>query len=143
MAAIKSIIAGRWNGYYEYDNSYDVSVRKVTFKMILEDSEENTFKGKCIDMEGELKNGGISKIEGFFENSFISFTKEYEFFEVDENGKQIKVRNTSKFLLTYIGHFDWLTKTFEGTWEILTDNEQDKGGNMIIAGAGKWKMSKA
>ncbi|MFL5740219.1 MAG: hypothetical protein ACJ75B_08375 [Flavisolibacter sp.] len=143
MAAIKSIIAGRWNGYYEHDNSYDVSVRKVTFKMVLEDSGENTFKGKCIDMEAELKNGGISRIEGFLENSFISFTKEYELFKLDENGKQIKAPPTSKFVLTYIGHFDWLTQTFEGTWEILTDNEQDKGGNMIIVGAGKWKMSKA
>ncbi len=142
MSTITSIIKGHWKGFYEYDSIYEVTVRKATFRMILDDLGNGRFRGKCIDLEGAGSNVDVATIEGYMENSFISFTKEYPiFFEKDENGNEIELKSTSKPLLTYMGQYDWLNKTFSGTWEILMDDEEDKGGNMIISGAGKWEMA--
>jgi hypothetical protein len=143
MSSITSIIKGHWSGFYEYDAIYNVGVSKATFRMILDDVGDGRFRGKCIDLEGAASNSGVANIKGFMENSFISFTKEYpRFFEKDKDGNQVEVKSGPKPLLNYIGHYDWLNKTFEGTWEILIDDETHKGGNMVVAGAGKWKMSK-
>ena len=141
MSTITSIIEGHWNGFYEYDSNYEVAVRKATFRMILNDLGNGRFSGKCIDLEGSGPKADLAAIEGYLENSFISFTKEYPvFFKTDEKGNEIEIKSNSKPLLTYMGQYDWLNKTFSGTWEILIDDEDDTGGNMIVAGAGKWKM---
>lgn len=143
MSLINFVIKGHWNGFYEYDSIYDVNSSKATFRMVLDDLGEGRFNGKCIDLEGAVSDSGVATIEGFMENSFISFTKEYPaFFEIDENGNRVEIKSNPKPLLTYTGHYDWLHKTFEGTWEILVDDETNKGANMVVAGAGKWKMSK-
>lgn len=127
----------------EYDSIYEVTSRKATFRMVLDDLGDGRFNGKCIDLEGAVSDSGVATIEGFMENSFISFTKEYPtFFEKDENGNEIEIKSNPKPLLTYIGHYDWLSKTFEGTWEILVNDKTNKGANMVVAGAGRWKMSK-
>jgi hypothetical protein len=111
MSSITSIIKGHWTGFYEYDAIYKMTVSKATFRMILHDLGEGKFNGKCIDLEGADSDSEVATIEGFMENSFISFTKEYpKFFEKDKNGNLIEIKSGSKPLLTYMGHYDWGTK---------------------------------
>jgi hypothetical protein len=114
MSVISSIVKGHWTGFYEYDSCYKATISKAAFRMILDDLGNGRFSGKCIDLESTGSNTGIATIEGYVEDSFISFTKEYPtFFETDESGSEIEITSTSKPLLTYMGQYDWLNKLFQ------------------------------
>lgn len=138
-------IAGQWYGYFSYGPEYgpELEGEKVIFSFLIEEVFNNQFKGKCIELEGMGASTEVSKIEGFLENEFISFRKEYlTNYLIDEFGNELKDEKSSLTRLSYTGHFDENTKTFAGSWEIWTNEVSFGEGAFVIIQTGNWEISK-
>jgi hypothetical protein len=144
MHVSNSIIEGQWEGYFTYGSIYgELGGQSVRFRMTLKHLGEGKFAGKCIELDGPGYNENIVHVEGFVEASFISFTKKYSsYHQFDEEGNSQVNRSAPEPLITYIGNYDWHRKIFSGKWEILADDELDKGADLIVIGLGTWQMTK-
>lgn len=87
------LLAGQWFGYFSYGPEYgdQLEGERVIFSLLIEQVFNNKFKGKCVELEGIGASTEVSFIEGYIENKFISFRKEYSnYFTIDEFGKEGK-----------------------------------------------------
>ena len=138
-------IAGQWFGSYSYGPEYGLKLEgeQVIFSILVDEVFNNQFKGKCIELEGLGASTEVSKIEGFIENNFISFTKEYPTnYYIDEFGKEVIVETEINNQLSYKGHYDEETKTFSGSWEIWRNVVSFGDSTSVNIGNGSWEFSK-
>jgi hypothetical protein len=141
----KLIISGQWYGYFSYGPQYgsELEGEKVIFSLLIDEVFNNKFKGKCIELNGIGASEEISKIEGFIENNFISFRKEYsEYFSIDTEGNTMKSEDSECHELSYEGTYNFVTKTFSGDWEIWFNEKAVGEYNYIQLGKGTWEISK-
>ena len=141
----KVSIAGQWYGYYNYGPEYgpELEGEKVIFSFLIEEVFNNQFKGKCIELEGIGASTEVSTIEGFLDNKFISFRKEYPTnFTMDEQGVEAKSEDYLSPRLSYNGQFNEKTNTFSGTWEIWSNERPAGEGAFVDIDTGDWEISK-
>ena len=136
---------GQWFGYYSYGEEYGPNLHgeKVIFSLLFDEIFNNKFKGKCIELSGIGAVEEISSIEGFIEDDFISFQKLYSGkYVIDEEGNSLETNDPSSHELSYEGKYDYLTKIFNGKWEIWLNDKSSGDLNYILIGSGDWEMSK-
>ena len=139
------VMAGQWYGYYSYGPEYGDKLEgeKVIFSLLIEEVFNNKFKGKCIELEGIGASTDVSTIEGFIENSFISFRKEYPtYYIIDERGKEIPYEEQLHPRLSYSGSYNPAKQTFYGSWEIWSYERPAGEETLVDIATGKWEISK-
>lgn len=136
---------GQWFGFYEYGEHYpeEVTGEKVIFSIHIEKLADNKFSGKCIELTGTHLIEEISFIEGFVEDNFISFQKNYKGkYGFDEEGRPVQPEDDFLHELNYEGQYDAVSGCFTGEWEIWQNDRLPGDLNYILTGAGYWEMSK-
>jgi hypothetical protein len=138
-------MTGQWVGFFEYGPEYGskISGERVQVRLFLKDSENGQFKGTCSDLEGLGSNFALSKIKGFIDDTFISFTKEYEQYQsFDEEGNIFPLLKGQSPRLSYNGLYDKVTKSFSGNWEMISNERLYYEGSLVRFVIGKWEMIK-
>jgi hypothetical protein len=140
----KNRVAGQWFGYFSYGPEYgpELEGEKVTFSLLIEELPSGQFRGKCIELKGIGANHEVSTINGFIENNFISFTKEYNTFKsIDEIGNEVDYKGSPP-RLSYKGHFNSYSQTFGGSWEIWANEEPYGDGAFVDVCTGLWEIGR-
>lgn len=138
-------LAGQWAGHFVYGPEFgpEMHGEKVQFRIFVDEFFNGRFKALCVDVEGFESNMDKAVINGFLEEDFISFTKEYPvYFVIDETGKKIKDSSGTKPRLSYEGHYNFRTKIFSGQWELWANEELACEGSVVDIFTGTWQMSK-
>jgi hypothetical protein len=137
-------ISGQWLGYFQYGPEYgDLYGEKVTFSFVLENLNNDQFYGKCYELEGVGVNPQVSIINGYIEDDFINFVKEYpEHFGIEQDGSFVKQKFNSKPILTYTGQYNHRTQSYQGTWEIEINLGPTIHGDLLDLCTGTWEMSR-
>lgn len=138
-------LAGQWFGFFTYGPEYGAFLvnEKVIFSILMEEVFNNQFKGKCIELEGIGASTELSTIEGFLENEFISFTKEYPVNNfIGEKGNTVDFEGRVSPRLSYKGQFNRFNQTFNGTWEIWSNEVPSGDGVFVNISTGTWEISK-
>jgi hypothetical protein len=138
-------LEGQWFGFYSYSEEYGetLSGEKVVMSLLFEKVFNNKFTGKCIELSGVGASEEISQIEGFIENDFISFKKEYQtYYQFEEDGTIKKIEDSGTHELSYEGVYDFDTKAFSGIWEIWFNERAHGEYNYVRIGEGTWELSK-
>ncbi|TWF40324.1 hypothetical protein FHW36_1046 [Chitinophaga polysaccharea] len=138
-------ITGQWQGYYIYGPEYGekLSGSKVNFELSLTDTGDNNFKETCHDMDSQISKNNPAVVKGLTEDDFISFTKEYDqFFTITEDNQVIANSRLKKPDLSYHGHYDPVSETFSGDWELLGREYAHPDGDYIEIATGTWEMKK-
>ena len=138
-------LAGQWFGFFNYGPEYGALLvnERVIFSILMEEVFNNKFKGKCIELEGIGASTELSTIEGFLENEFISFTKEYPNNSViDENGNEVIYDGALNVRLSYKGQFNRFNQSFKGTWEIWSNEVPAGDGVFVNISTGNWEISR-
>jgi hypothetical protein len=136
---------GQWIGHFEYGPEYgeELAGEKVQFRAFIENFNNGEFEGKTVEVNGVGANFEQATVKGFLEGSFISFTKQYpHYYGFDENNNAIEDKSQAHPLVNYEGHYDALTKTFKGEWEMRIDVEPVGNGWMEEVCTGKWELRK-
>lgn len=139
------LLNGQWFGYFSYGADYGEQLEgeRVIFSLLIEEVFNNKFKGKCVELEGIGASTEVSFIEGFIENKFISFRKEYStYFTIGEFGNEGKHEDLLHPRLSYTGIFNEETQTFSGEWEIITNERPAGEGTFVDICTGQWEISK-
>jgi hypothetical protein len=110
-------IEGHWKGYYEYGEDYEeLEGEKGYFIAEIKELGEG-FVGKVNDIDGTSIIEEEGELKGFFDGSFISFTKTYpDRHDVDGN-----IEYSVPHIITYEGKFLYEEGSFKGTWEIIDE----------------------
>jgi hypothetical protein len=138
-------LAGQWFGYFSYGPEYGEQLEgeRVIFSLLIQEIFNNKFKGKCIELEGRGASTEVSHIEGFIENNFISFRKEYStYYTLDESGNEGKHLPFLHPRLSYTGSFNQSNETFSGTWEIIANEIPAGEGTFADVFTGHWEISR-
>lgn len=138
-------IAGQWRGYYAYGPQYGekLSGSKVTFELSLTDIGDNNFQGICHDLDNTISKNNSAVINGFTEDDFISFTKEYnQFFTITDDNQITTNSRLKKPDLNYYGHYDRVSETFSGDWELLGREHPHPDGDYVEIATGTWEMKR-
>lgn len=138
-------IAGQWFGYFSYGPDYgpDLEGEKVTFSFLIEELHSGQFKGKCIELKGIGSSEEVSIIQGFTENGFISFTKEYQLYTTfDEHGNELPYGGSLAPRLSYKGNYNQFNNTYNGTWEMCANEIPFGDGTFVDLATGLWEMGR-
>lgn len=138
-------MTGQWSGFFEYGPEYGdkLSGERVQFRLFLKDSDGGQFEGTCSDLEGLGSNFALSKIKGFLDDAFISFTKEYEQYQtIDEEGNIFPPFKGQSPRLSYNGLYNKATNSFSGNWEMISNERLYYEGSLVDFVIGKWEMIK-
>jgi hypothetical protein len=138
-------MTGQWKGFFEYGTQYGdkLSGEKVEFRLFLKHSDNGEFEGTCADLEGMGSSFEVSKIRGFTDHTFISFTKEYEqYHSIDEEGNLYPQTTGQRPRLSYNGQYDKSTNSFRGNWEIISNERLYFDGSLVQFSTGIWEMMK-
>jgi hypothetical protein len=138
-------LAGQWYGFFSYGPEYgeELEGQKVIFSLLIEETFNNKFKGKCIELEGIGASTEVSTIEGFIENNFISFRKEYStYYTIDEEGKEGLHEDLLQPRLSYAGTYNTDKQIFSGAWEIWSNERAAGDGTFVDICTGQWEISK-
>ena len=114
-------LVGQWKGEFTYGASYGEphNGTKEKFEITIESADANGFHGRCVDTESATGEYLVTIIKGFFEQGFISFTKEYAHqYEMNEKGEVISNAGKKGHVVNYEGEYIASQNRFEGTWEI-------------------------
>jgi len=111
--------------------------------MFIENYEAGKFSGRVIDWEGLGAQGEVSKLSGFIDGNFISFTKEYTHLHViDQWGNTASHSDVPGHMVFYKGVYDRDSKCFHGSWktspEVVTIDELTI--EEVNTGTGTWRM---
>jgi len=114
-------LAGHWRGVFIYGGTYkEMQGTKESFSMVIEEVNDGTFKGRCIDLDSPTGKYIKTSINGFIEDDFISFTKEYPHrYEMNAKGEYKIQSNKKGHVVKYEGNFNLSTNSFIGSWEII------------------------
>ena len=138
-------LLGQWIGQFIYGPEYGEGMwgEKVQFRLFINELSSGQFSGTSVDVEGYGANMDISIIKGFLTDDFISFTKEYsEHFIIEENGEQIKYPSKLKPRLSYEGHYNFRSKSFNGEWELWANEKLAGEVSIVDIFTGTWEMTK-
>ncbi|TWF40358.1 hypothetical protein FHW36_10440 [Chitinophaga polysaccharea] len=114
---------------------------KVTFELSLTDTGDNNFEGTCHDPDSQISKNNPAAIKGFTEDDFISFTKEYDQFFIITEANQVIVNSRLKNPdLSYYGHYDPVSETFSGDWELLGREHSHPDSDYVEIATGTWEM---
>lgn len=136
---------GQWIGQFVYGPEYgdEMHGEKVQFRLFINECSSGQFNGTSVDMEGYGANMDTAIIKGFVNDDFISFTKEYpDYLIIDENRQIIKDPSNVKPRLNYEGHYNLLSKSFSGQWELWANEELSGEGSIVDIYTGTWEMTK-
>lgn len=130
-----------WKGQYSYNQIFD---ENESFDFELKVHLENgSFIGYATEFEfAELTGGALPSIKGFFEDDHISFIKKYPYkYDSDLNGYAIIDKNQKGHEVVYDGFLNAELAIWEGTWEIIIEEEKiGKGVYRTYSDVGSWRM---
>ena len=138
-------LSGQWIGHFTYGPEYgeEMHGEKVQFRIFINEFRGGQFQGTSVDIEGFGSNMDTAIINGFLADDFISFTKEYpDYFVLDVNGQKIIDPSNVKPRLSYEGHYNFRSKTFNGQWELWANEELAGDGSIVDIFTGTWEMLK-
>ena len=139
------MLAGQWIGYYSYGPEYGeiVNGEKVEFRLFINTFQNGEFIGKSIDLDGITINQEVGKVRGFINDNFISFTKQFPYYEgIDEDGNSYEDRSKVPTPILYTGYYDERSKAFTGNWEIREDIMPVGEGWLENIATGTWEIRK-
>lgn len=133
---------GRWKGSYiqgpEYGRAEGV---EHSFVFELTEDEEGSFEGRALEQDLHDIFEEPIVIQGFTEDGFISFTKQYPFlFAIDDYGKVLINREKEHPEIAYQGDFDEETGGYRGTFELIARVETEDYGIVELPLTGTWSM---
>ncbi|MFX1705662.1 hypothetical protein PV783_16970 [Chitinophaga sp. CC14] len=138
-------ITGQWRGHYVYGPEYGEKWlgSKVAFELSLTDIGDNNFQGTCLDIDSPISLNNPAVIKGFTEEDFISFTKEYnQFFTINGDNQVVPRSQLKKPDLSYYGHYDPVSETYSGDWELIGREHAHPDGDYLEIATGTWEMKK-
>ena len=138
-------IVGQWYGIFNYGPEYGPGLEgeNVIFSFLIHELPNGQFKGKCIEFGGIGASDEISIIQGFIEDDFISFTKEYQTYtSFDENYNEVPYTGPLPPRISYRGNYDPTNNTYKGTWELWSNEESYGYGTFVDVTTGIWEMGR-
>lgn len=136
------MIKKNWIGEYGYSFE-DKSENFFSFE-IFADFTDGSFQGTVFEEEFSGFTGDLVSIKGYIEEDFISFVKTYPYYYAsNENGEMVVDKQMKGHEVVYEGFFNTETGEWNGEWEILINEEEDKSmiGRYITKSIiGPWKM---
>jgi hypothetical protein len=136
---------GQWFGFYQYGPAYGPKIEgeKVIFSIIIDQTEGRSFTGKCVEINGIGSSTEIARLQGYIDDTFISFVKHYKIHHaIDPTGKETELPEVSSTRLMYSGTFDAETDTITGKWEIwLNDEDRPEVATSDVT-TGTWEISR-
>lgn len=139
-------LSGKWEGEYTFGEAFPESFRgkKVPFVLEIVD-QEGDLSGNCLDEETQKVFGQPATIEGFAEDSMISFVKRFPcFFAIGDDGSILIDKERESHEVMYHGEWQEEQKTYSGQWEIVAAVEEGPfGRTMELVLSGDWYMRKA
>jgi hypothetical protein len=136
---------GQWYGFYQYGAEYGPLVEgaKILFSIIVDQKEDRSFTGKCVELEGIGVNTEVARLQGYIDDTFISFVKHYKKHQaIDEKGKDVESGEVSSTRLMYSGTIDRETDIITGKWEIWVDKAENADNNPGEVTTGVWEISR-
>ena len=136
---------GQWFGFYLYGPEYGPKIQgeKVIFSIIIEQTEERNFTGKCVEINGIGSSTEIAKLQGYIDDTSISFVKHYKIHHaIDPSGKETELPEVSSTRLMYSGTIDVETDTISGKWEIWLDETHAPEQKASDIATGTWEISR-
>ncbi len=138
-------LSGQWFGCFTYGPEYGdlLDGQSVSFSLLINQVFNNKFKGQTIELEGIGTSEEIARVEGFIENRFISFVKEYRNNGlIDEHGNLLPSDDKSGNRVLYNGNYIQTEKKFIGTWEVWANEEPFGDGMFVSLSTGTWEISR-
>jgi hypothetical protein len=136
------MIKKNWIGEYGY--SFDEESENFFSFEIFADFSDGSFKGTVFEAEFSGFTGDLVAIKGYIEEDFISFVKTYPYYYAsNEKGELVVDKQMKGHEVVYEGYFNTETGEWNGEWEILINEEEDKSmiGRYITKSIiGPWKM---
>lgn len=136
---------GQWFGFYQYGPEYGPKVEgeKIIFSIIIEQNDDNSFGGKCVEIGGVGSSAELARLQGYIDDTFISFVKHYNRqITVDEQGRETVSDEASSTRLMYSGTIDLDTYTITGKWEIWLDDANAPDRDAAEVTTGTWEISR-
>ncbi|MFN5477240.1 MAG: hypothetical protein ACK484_11685 [Sphingobacteriales bacterium] len=136
---------GKWYGFYQYGSEYGPLVEgaRILFSITIEQKEDRSFTGKCVELEGIGVNTEVARLQGYIDDTFISFVKHYRKHQaIDEQGKDVDLGEVSSTRLMYSGTIDRETDIITGKWEIWVDRAKNIDNNPGEVTTGVWEISR-
>lgn len=136
---------GQWYGYYQYGAEFGPNVEgtRLVFSIIIEQQADRSFTGKCVELEGIGVNREVARLQGYIDDTFISFVKHYKKHQhIDATGKDIELEDTSSTRLMYSGTIDPETEIITGKWEVWLDRLEGIDHNPGEVTTGSWEISR-
>ena len=112
---------GQWTGHFAYGPDYGEQLvgERVQFRLFVDGFKDGQFTGRSVDLEGIGANYEIALVNGYIEDNFISFTKQYpHFYWLDEFGNTVDDKNKQHPIVAYSGEYNSEIKSFAGQWEM-------------------------
>ncbi len=112
---------GQWVGHFAYGKEYGKGIagERVQFRLFVDYFQDGQFIGRSVDLEGIGANYKIAQVNGYINENFISFTKQYpHLYGLDEAGNTIENKGKPHPIVSYSGEYNTNTKTFSGQWEL-------------------------
>jgi hypothetical protein len=136
---------GQWFGFYKYGPEYGPKVEgeKIIFSIIIEQQDDRSFTGKCVEINGIGASSEIARLQGYIDDTFISFVKHYKKHPtLDSAGNPVELDSVSSTRLMYSGTIDLETDTITGKWEIWLDDVDAPEGDPSEVTTGTWEISR-
>lgn len=136
---------GQWYGFYQYGAEYGPRVEgsRMIFSIIIEQQDDRNFTGKCVELEGVGLNSEVARLQGYVDDTFISFVKHYRKHQaIDASGKDVDMGEMSSTRLMYSGTIDRETDTITGKWEIWLEGKDGEEHNPDEVTTGVWEISR-
>ena len=130
---------GQWQIFFTYGPEYGefIEGEEVEFRLFIESIIDGTFKGRSIDWAGIGAGGEKALVQGFIENYFIKFTKQYDQNLIMDYDGSVSIDDSlAPTQVVYEGRYDKERNVFSGTWEIIVQEGSFGGilGQQISSG---------
>ena len=137
-------ISGQWLGHFKYGPEYgNLYGEVVNFSLVLDESYDGQFQGKCYELDGIGANDSVSFVKGYVLQNAIHFVKEYtKDYELSDDGTVKESGLHSKPILTYDGEFDYRINSYTGQWELEANLGPTINGDLLDICTGTWEMIK-
>ena len=138
-------LSGTWLGTATYGDNYPESLKgkQAPFELTIK-AADGSFSGTCEDEITKPHLLTPASINGFVEDGFISFIKQYPYrFHLKEDGSVETDMERNHPEIHYSGMFNEETNTFSGIWEIEVIIEEGIENNLSYFLSGNWEIKKA
>ncbi|ARN78092.1 hypothetical protein BST97_08820 [Nonlabens spongiae] len=135
------VLSGIWKGYYEYGLGYDLPYfgERVKIEYHL-DFKNFNLTGTTYEEPSEFSVDSKGSIDGFIEDTLVSFTKKYPIYPtVNENGS-IELK-PGELIVNHTGYYDRERQSIYGLWTINNPDTVNEEYEMQQS-EGIWLVSK-